>query len=193
MSDALILCPPQRVGGLERRHPMDLIHRPNKTITQFLSLSHTVGVHLKNFFCREDSRLTPQNNQPDEPKHQQMEPIPHAHTCQSYFRSGRTTRPTCAGSDVAFLVASAAFWESRFPAPQLFHSSVRSPSFLCRSMAIASLAAATLYSCAISFSVLMQRLASPVQFLPSMPASVPPAHRPWSGERPGHPRPRRPA
>ena len=42
---------------------MDLIHRPNKTITQFLSLSHTVGVHLKNFFCREDSRLTPQNSQ----------------------------------------------------------------------------------------------------------------------------------
>ena len=123
MSDALILCPPQRVGGLERRHPMDLIHRPNKTITQFLSLSHTVGVHLKNFFCREDSRLTPQNNQPDEPKHQQMEPFPHAHTCQSYFRSGRTARPTCAGSDAAFLVASAAFWESRFPAPQLFHSS----------------------------------------------------------------------
>ena len=106
-----------------RRHPMDLIHRPNKTITQFLSLSHTVGVHLKNFFCREDSRLTPQNNQPDEPEHQQMEPFPHAHTCQSYFRSGRTARPTCAGSDAAFLVASATFWESRFPAPQLFHSS----------------------------------------------------------------------
>lgn len=102
---------------------MDLIHRPNKTITQFLSLSHTVGVHLKNFFCRVNSRLTPRNNQPDESRLRQMEPFPHAHTCQSYFRSGRKARPTYAGSDVAFLVAFATFWESRFPAPQLFHPS----------------------------------------------------------------------
>lgn len=98
---------------------MDLIHRPNKTITQFLSLSHTVGVHLKNFFCREDSRLTPRNNQPDESRLRQMEPFPHAHTCQSYFRSGRTARPTYAGSDVASHAAPEVFLEKLFDTPLL--------------------------------------------------------------------------